>query len=431
MRFILLVSLIFLVGLSESVAQWRQQEFVIGTFGDPNLSDNNSPQGDRASFSKARQAGFNLLTGYQLRVKGTDRELMQRYLQAASASGLKILITDKAMELHNDAVSEVAVRSLLNYYQQLPLNYQRVILGYNVGDEPEMRHVPIMQQLIKLVKAQTGKLAYVNLLPEYGFPTRAAYEAYLRKILVNQSRTVTPDVVSFDYYPFLGKEGSLRPGYFYNLSIVKSLAGGRPVWTYVLTTQHAGYAFPDEYQINFMTFCPIAYGVKGIIYFTYETVKDNFNAALISKFNETTERLPIAARNNKYIGNVLGPIVMNNTCVATYCYDNHVALPEAARLNAQSPYILSIGSQELVTGVFKAQKNEYYAIFVNKAKTPLKGVHVKLRSLSAQHSVYKNSLTQPSWTKITGVSRTTTDQEIVLDFAPGEPIAVAMKTTAP
>ena len=73
--------------------------------------------------------------------------------------------------------------------------------GYDLSDEPygipDLIHLKRMREAID--RNRPGKLSFVNLLPNYGFPRGpwATYDAYLDYYIAENK----PQVISFDHYP--------------------------------------------------------------------------------------------------------------------------------------------------------------------------------------------------------------------------------------
>jgi hypothetical protein len=257
-------------GISFSVAQdWQQQEFVIGTFWDPRLSTStdltNTAQVelDKASYNLAKNAYFNLLTGYQDgdRVVNTFAG-MQYALNIANSVGLKYLIRDNRVKTNvsltdiNDIVKNVTID-----YKGLNATLRTTMLGYNIKDEPNAANIDQIKNYIEdFYSYDPTKLAYVNLLPVYGFESYSEYESYLDSYI--SCFPYSNSVISFDHY--------FTKDFYYNLKIVKQKAGNKPLWVYPNSTHMIGTHAPTSSSLLLQSFAPLAYGAKGLVYFTYE-----------------------------------------------------------------------------------------------------------------------------------------------------------------
>ncbi len=83
-----------------------------------------------------------------------------------------------------------------------------------------------------------------------------------------------PFAVSYDHYHFT--TGGDGPLFFANLESVRtaSLNHNTPFWNIVLCTQHGGYRNLTEGELRFEAMQTLAYGGKGLLWFTYWTPDD-------------------------------------------------------------------------------------------------------------------------------------------------------------
>ncbi len=226
-------------------------------------------------------------------------------------------------------------------HQKLPESLRSAMFGYNPCDEPyfEQDHFKSISQWKWLIEtSDPSKLVYLNLASSYapsynwgGFRggnedrvldanERDEYESYL-SLYVDSLR---PTVISFDHYPFFA-DGNNSAGLLLQSFRNPTQAGQRPFWAYPMTVGHLAYSDPSEAQLNFMYFCPIAYGAKGLIDFCFWTPSDNKNyrESLIDANGEPTRRYFLIRRLNLYVRRILKPVVMRLPNVMTY----HAAVP--------------------------------------------------------------------------------------------------------
>ncbi len=417
---------------------WRQQEFVLGAFWDPpydakaRIIDN-----DVARFRLAREANFNLLTGAQSE-PAIDRtfEGMVWALKVAKNAGLKYLVTDRRFYPAYEKVFERAdAERLAQDYRSLPADLRATLYGYALCDEPHytnehLRNVSDWKWFLE--RADPEKLVYVNLVASYapsynwgGFKGgredgilddngKHSYEQYLSSYI----DSLRPAVVSFDHYPFF-KGGKMRRDYFYNLAIIRERAAGKPFWAYPMTVDHLTYADPDEAQLNFMYFCPVAYGAKGLVAFCFWAPNDekDYRLSLIDRAGKPTVKYPIVQRLNLYIKRFLGPIVMNAQLPAVFHASRFPAGQQFINdtISVGTKLIRSSENKNLLLGVFKT-KTVTYLLIVNKDLQPAKGSRIQLNgvfpSVALGPSVVRFSERTPLTftslkTKTSSVERTT------------------------
>ncbi|SEL01124.1 Beta-galactosidase [Chitinophaga rupis] len=367
---------------SFTFAQWKQNEFIIGTFADPNLSKPANEQKDIAAFTRAKDAYFNLLTGPQFFTGASDFSMMDRELNIARKTNLKLLMIDSRMYITRDTFNNNKADLLIDHFKSKDTDYKDALYGYNFGGEFPKQLSPNVKKWAGYFKEKhPGKLVYTYLLPRYAFNSDAAYEDYVDGYLKSDNGANAIDIAAFDFYPFIGGD-KVRDKYFYNLDVIQKKSGTRPFWVYVLTTKHLVYPDPDEYQLNFMSFCPIAYGAKGLIYFTYETLpkgKVDFGEGLIDRNGRPTPKYYIAQRNNHYIHDILGPIVMSSQLMETDHVSNEPTLEDVSDqlLTRKNKYIKKINDDNILVGIFK-KGTEYNFIVINKARNPVAGLNITL-----------------------------------------------------
>ena len=109
-----------------------------------------------------------------------------------------------------------------------------------------------------------------------------------------------PDFISFDYYPFV--QGKFRTTFFENLDVVYGVSKKHriPFWGFVRTGVSSDYYQPTEGQLKLQVFANIAYGAKGIQYFTYTTPR-GYKTAIIDSLNHKTTLYYVIKDINKDI----------------------------------------------------------------------------------------------------------------------------------
>lgn len=122
-------------------------------------------------------------------------------------------------------------------------------------------------------------LRFINLLPNYasasqlGAPT---YREYVRSFIED----VEPDVLCMDHYPLFDKSPQQYPtlnitteGYHRNLAVLReeSQRAGIPFWNFFNSMPFATHLAASKGMIAWQAFTSLAYGAKGVLYFTYWT----------------------------------------------------------------------------------------------------------------------------------------------------------------
>jgi hypothetical protein len=204
-------------------------------------------------FTELRNAGINI--NYS---KYANADSLEKALNIAELVGVKVMIS--CPELLSD--TEKTVKRFINH----PANG-----GYFLFDEPLINEFSRLESLVKKIESiDSTRFCYINLLPNVSTPELYSYADYTRYIsdFLNQ---VPVKILSFDHYPII--KGGIRINWYQNLEIIRNetLKANLPFWAFALTTAHDPYPVPDLSHLRLQVYSNLAYGAKGIQYFTYWT----------------------------------------------------------------------------------------------------------------------------------------------------------------
>jgi len=174
--------------------------------------------------------------------------------------------------------------------------------AYFLTDEPGAGAFAGLGKLVAYLRARDpAHLAYINLFPTYAneqqlgvsadaaararvsYPTNFAgvgtddqtvlrYREHLKRYI----ETVKPGLVSYDHYHFLKRSSDGRPNdgnqYFLNIALIRIAA--REAGVPFLNIIQAGdlekaWRFPNAQEMRWLVYTTLAYGGRGISYFTY------------------------------------------------------------------------------------------------------------------------------------------------------------------
>ncbi|GAB3929789.1 hypothetical protein GCM10029976_030140 [Kribbella albertanoniae] len=226
--------------------------------------------------------------------------------------------------------------------------------GFRLYDEPAPRLYPRLR-MIADVLAQAGPtdLTHVNLVPFYDPRQEAAYKDFLNRY-VDQ---FAPTFISYDHYPLL-TDNTLRPTYFLNWALIRQagLQAGLPTWTYIQTLLHGNMKSPTREELRWQISMSLAYGCKGIQYFTYWQPVGRpdftFGPALIDAQGRPTEKYGWSKTINttwlQPIGRQLKHLVSESVVHA-----NEDPLPLGATRFSASTQLRSVAGDPAVLGQFR------------------------------------------------------------------------------
>ena len=276
-----LVALFSFVTISGLLAAetWKQDRFIITFWCPPPATDSN--------LARVAQENFNLTW---TPVDGLD---------VAARHGLRAMLTSELLkpETLNDASKQAELDALINRVKNHP-----ALEAYYLTDEPGSGAFPALGKLVAYLRERDpAHFAYINLYPTYaneqqlgvsadsaerakvGYPTDFAgvntsdktvlrYREHVKQFV----EIVKPDLISFDHYHFLkdAKDNTPTDGkqYFLNLGLIRlaALEAKRPFLNIIqANTIEKHWRLPNGDELRWLVFTTMAYGGRGISYFTY------------------------------------------------------------------------------------------------------------------------------------------------------------------
>ncbi len=269
-----------LVAILCGVTSGRAEErFPIGFWYGPPASANTLD-----TWRTVADAGFTVVGPCYGYAKGDNQSM----LAFCEDVGLSAIVVDE--RVRPDMVAEpqwrTAVRQVVEDYGRYP-----ALFGYYLHDEPSARWFPVLGEIhAEFRQCDPQRLLYINLFPNYAAATdRAAptHREYLRRYV----ESVCPTLISYDHYPLL-RTGDDRGDYFENLEAIRSIAdlARLPVWGIVQATPHEPYRDPTADELQWQVFTSLAYGVKGLLYFTYWPPPSLTASAIVDAEGKPTHR---------------------------------------------------------------------------------------------------------------------------------------------
>lgn len=234
-------------------------------------------------FENLKDAGFNI---NYYRYQNNDN--VEKALDLSYQVGMKTIINSK--EFPNNLSSTV------NRFKDHPAT-----AGYFIIDEPPIQTLHIFKEIVNKITAIDNKnLNYINLLPTYGYPGTKDYNEYIYRY----STEIPLDIISFDFYPIVANW--VRDDWYNNLEIIRNVSTelNKPFWAFALSTSHGNYPIPTLEHLRLQVYSNLAYGAKGIQYYTYwTTTSPNFvyESGPIDKDGSKTKVYDLVKQMNKEI----------------------------------------------------------------------------------------------------------------------------------
>jgi len=358
---VLLVSLCgnVFAGAEASANCWMQKEFIITFWCPPPATDE--------ALARVAAEGYNLTW--------TPPE----GLDVAARHHLRAMLMSDLLkpEVLDDMAKRAQLDALIDRVKSHP-----ALEAYFLDDEPGAGAFPGLGRLVAyLRKRDPAHLAYINLYPTYanekqlevsadaaarakvGIPLNFAgvgtddktvlrYREHLRQFV----EIVKPDLISYDHYHFLkcATDGAPTDGeqYFLNLGLIRlaALEAKKPFLNTIQAEAGVkGWRRPSANEMRWLVFTTMAYGGRGISYYTYWTPAgcDGLFDGLYVDGKPSPRAKEVAALNAEIVK--FGPALLQLDSVAVY-HTGH--LPRGAEaIPADSP-VQIIGSGEFVLGLF-------------------------------------------------------------------------------
>jgi hypothetical protein len=215
-------------------------------------------------YKEIKDAGFTFVMPM---CAGTSVELNRKILGFCQQVGLKAFIADGRMPLGvPDDATKKRIDAIVADYTNHP-----AFLGYHLVDEPGAGVYPSLAQTVAYLKEKDPQHpAFINLLPNHcplGALGTKTYEEYLARYV----KEVRTPFFSYDNYFSALPKPEPRRVWMDNLDVARkvSLESRTPFWQIVLVTQHFGYASPTIADLRYEAFQTLAYGGRGVLWFTY------------------------------------------------------------------------------------------------------------------------------------------------------------------
>lgn len=326
----------------------------------------NSIPSDPAVFMKMRDCGLTV-AGF---VAPKDLDLCQ-------AAGLKAIVADARSSSYDwrNVDDQVARRNLTSLVAEV--GQHPAVYGFYLIDEPNAALFPGLGKVASLIRELApGKWAYINLFPNYasaaqlGTPT---YGGHLDRFV----ELCHPTTLSYDHYAIMD-DGSLRHGYWQNLEQVRAtgLKNRIPFWNIVLTVAHFNYREPTAADLRFQVYTTLAYGGRGIAYFTYlAPAVGNYRMAPIDQFGNPTRTWDDLRNVNLQVGK-LAPTLLRLSSDDVYHFGN---VPDESHGPGANSLVESADGETLV-GDFTHADRSRFVLVVNKDFARSRHCALKFRS---------------------------------------------------
>jgi hypothetical protein len=313
----------------------------------------NSPSNDSAVLKRIKDCGFTI-AGF----------VPPSALDACEKAGLKAIVSDPRSADYDWANVDAAQARKRIESLVAEVGNHRAVFGYNLRDEPPANWFPGLEKVASAIRdLSPGKWPYINLFPDYAEGWQLGttnYAEYLERFIA----TCHPRIISYDNYSLMD-DGSLRENYWTNLEAVRTACKkhGLEFWNIVLSVAHFNYREPNAADLRFQTFTTLAYGGRGLAYFTYFAPQvGNYRGAPVDQFGNETTAWKFMQNVNLQVGK-LGPTLLQLESNDVY----HIGkIPAGCQPPPSRSVVSAIAGDDFLVGDFTHRDGSRYVMVVNK-----------------------------------------------------------------
>jgi hypothetical protein len=322
--------------------------------------------GDLQTLKDIKDCGFNV-AGF----------VAPEHVKLVQKAGLKCFVDDPKVSTTmwetnmTDAEIEKRAMEMTAKFRENP-----AVFGYYLMDEPTAGLFPnLMRWKTAVNKAHPTTVPYINLLPigAQG-PDSKDYNDYLNQYM----KVLRPSYISYDHYT-LADDGSVRPSLYQNLEIVRqvSLKNNVPFWNIVLANSHFRYAEVTQGGLNLQVYATLAYGGRGISYFTYfSPLVGNYRNGAVDQFLHKTPTWDMLQLINLQVRQ-LGPTYVKLKSINVF---HNQDVPQGCLGMDSSKHLADLSGGNFLVGEFEGPDGTPFVLIVNKDIKSSTGFQVKFKS---------------------------------------------------
>ena len=321
--------------------------------------------GDAQALKDIKDCGFNM-AGF----------VAPEHVKLVEKAGLKCFVDDPnvSFALNDETTSDA---DILKRVGKLVAEFKGdpAVFGYYLKDEPIAGQFANLKRWADVVrKADPQATPYINLLPigAQG-PGSKDYDDYIEQYV----NVIKPSYISYDHYTLMD-DGSVRPSLYQNLETMRreSIKHGIVFWNIVLANSHFHYAEVTQGGLNLQVYATLAYGGRGISYFTYfAPMTGNYRNAAVDQFLHKTPTWDMLRIINSQI-HQLAPTYLKLKSVNVFHTQD---VPEGCKGMDSSKYLAEVSGGNFLVGEFEGPDGTPFVLVVNKDVHNSTGFHIKFK----------------------------------------------------
>lgn len=315
-------------------------------------------------------------SGFNLSLSSTSADKAIEALDVAYRNKVRLILQLTEYHVDDDFVFDDVKKNTIREIV-LKVKDHPGLYGYHLRDEPRYFLLDKIAEVADFIRSMDSyHLCYVNHNPPISQDGLGAgsielfWKEYIKK--------VKPQFLSYDHYPLLiaSKEEiekigvsapnvfgkiMVKPDYFEALDIVRTFSSlcNLPMWVFTLSVKVGAHPSPTEGHMRFQLMCNLAYGARGLQYFTYAHAE-----AMVRKDGTTTPEWELAQRINKDI-HILWKKMKDLRSLAVFHTGSVWSGTRTLKFSNQ-PNTINCTGDPAVIGVFDDQQGMKYIFLVNR-----------------------------------------------------------------
>lgn len=315
------------------------------------------------------ESGINTVFGLYERAENNTEEV-KNALKLCEKYNLSYVAVGNGMGTFTDV--GLAETSL---YQSLLKEKSSALGGVIVKDEPNRKQFAKIAKSKEVLRSLFGKkvLYHSNLYPNYAtlsqlygdgdYPADYSYENYVKEYC----ETYNPQILSYDFYPI--HTTYVSSGYFANMSVIREYAQKYeiPFWTYIQCSSfRSDIKVPDEGELMWLVNTSLAYGCKGLQYFTYVDAlsdgNETFTGSPVDKNGNKTATYEYIKKINKFVAKIDETLMCSFSKGIMISGETPCPVPERDIISGYGD-LTAVEGESVLAGCFDYKgKNAYYVI---------------------------------------------------------------------
>lgn len=323
------------------------------------------PEFDLSRLKEIYDCGFNLAGFVAPEQLDTVQAAGLKAIVYHDADATSIHVYEKMADLTQAEVDQRAFK-MVNW-----VGKHGALYGYYLRDEPGAKLFPVLGRFVDAFRRLDPRhVTSINLFPNYANSSQLQVSTY-QEYVDSYISIVQPDCLSYDHYA-IGNDGTVSDSYWTNIEAIRTAAMSRgiPFWNIVQSVGYTRWATPSPATLRFQLYTTLAYGARGISYYTYfrQRTDENDKAYHLAPIDDKFER----TKTWYYLQDVnmqlhrIGHIYITLSSINVF---HHSTVPKGSKSISTARHVQSLKGGDFAVGEFSDLAGHPYIMLVNKSLT--------------------------------------------------------------